>query len=125
MHRPPPLKIISNEIAEIEVYNSFIISTINEGVSFDYEELTWFSDLLKELYPNQKIGYIANRIHKYSVNPLIYFEKLHYEQVSAIAVICNNQEQVNMALYEKTFYKKEFEIFTEIETAINWINEVV
>ncbi len=125
MHRPPPLKIISNEIAEIEVYNSFIISTINEGVSFDYEELAWFSDLLKELYPNQKIGYIANRIHKYSVNPLIYFEKLHYEQVSAIAVICNNQEQVNMALYEKTFYKKEFEVFTEIDTAINWINKLV
>jgi len=125
MSRTSPITVISNEITTIEIYESYAISTITEGLALDHEHIDWFSDLFDKYYPNTKFGYIANRVNAYSINPLTYYTTAQYKNLSAFAIVCKSQRQKDMALYEKRFYNKPFNVFMEIESAISWVEETI
>jgi len=125
MSSSTPLKIISNEFAEIKIYEDFIISCTKEGLVFDQERLKSFFELVDKFYPNKKFGYIANRIYDYAIDPMIYHTVSVHENLSAIAIVCHNSKQRDMALYEKTFYPRNFEIFSNVEDAIYWIKNTI
>lgn len=120
-----PLKVISNEFAEIEIYEDYLVSTFKEGLVFNHEHLEWFFQLTKDFYPNKQFGYISNRMHDYAINPVIYHTVSLKENILAVAIVCHNKERKEMALFEKTFYDKDFEVFSSVEDAVDWIKTIV
>ena len=116
-----PFKIVDEEIAYLEMYDDFVISSIKDGITFDVEELNWFVMILDKYYPNKKFGYISNRIYDYSLNPTTYFTSAMYEKLNAMAIVCYSEIAKKTALFEKNFSKKPFEVFKDMEEAKNWV----
>lgn len=106
-----PFKIVDEEIAYLEMYDDFVISSIKDGITFDVEELNWFVMILDKYYPNKKFGYISNRIYDYSLNPTTYFTLAMYEKLNAMAIVCYSEAATKTALFEKKSLKSLLKFF--------------
>jgi hypothetical protein len=116
-----PIKIIDQDIAYLEIYDNFIISSIKEDIVFGLEELNWFLQVFEEYFPNKKFGYIGDRVFNYNIKPDTYFISSQHEGLSAMAIICYNELGKQTALFEKEFFKKPFSVFDNLEDAKKWI----
>lgn len=121
----PPFKIVALPFATVELYNKFVVVTIKEGVLFDQPELEALYEIFDTFYPNNSFGYISNRQNKYTINPTSYIETSKYPRLVGMAIVCTLESNKRMALYEKTFYEKPFEIFEGIEKAQEWIDKIL
>ncbi len=120
------IKIIDNEIAYMEFHDNYVISSIKEDVLFDVEELHYMLGVLDKEFKNKKFGYIANRIYSYNMNPIsTYPLSSFHENLSAMAIVCYSDVSRKTALYEKSFFKKPFEVFDEIEDAKKWVKNIL
>ena len=116
-----PFKIIDEDIAYLEMYDDFVISSIKDGITFDVEELNWFVMILDKYYPNKKFGYISNRIYDYSLNPTTYLTSSFHDRLSALAIVYYSEIGRETALYKKSFFIKPFSVFDDIEEGKNWV----
>ena len=114
------LKIIDLDFVSIEVYPTFLITTIKEGVVFDTNELEIIYQVFENQFPNKDFGLIANRVHDYTVNPTCYLESSKYKRLKAMAILCHEEASYNNAKFEKTFYK-DLEAFYTLEESISYI----
>jgi len=78
---------------------------------------TYFSD--------KHFVYITHRLNSYSVNPQIYFETSKIENLKGFAVVSSNYKAKVNAKVEQMFFKKPFKIFTELEDAVAWVDEIL
>ncbi len=62
--------------------------------------------------------YKSNRLHSYSVNPLIYIRAS--QNLVAMAMIIHDNELRKTAIFEKTFFDKPFKIIEHLTDAISW-----
>jgi len=120
-----PFKIIDEDIAYVELYDDFIISSIKDDIVFDIEELNWFLMIFDKYYPDKKFGYIGNRIFNYNLNPTTYLTSSFHDRLSAMAIVYYSEIGRETALYEKSFFKKPFSVFDNIEEAKSWIYEIL
>lgn len=105
----------------IEVYPSFLITTIKEGVVFDTNELEIIYQVFENQFPNKDFGLIANRVNDYTVNPTCYLESSKYKRLKAMAILCHEETSYLNAQFEKTFYK-DLEAFYTLEEAVAYIS---
>ena len=120
-----PIKIIDSEIAYMEFYDNYVISSIKEDIIFDIEELHYMVNIMDDQFPDKNFGYIANRIYSYNMNPVTYPVSSIHERLSAMAIVCYSDVSRKTALFEKDFFKKPFEVFDEIEEAKKWLQEIL
>ncbi|MBW2960634.1 hypothetical protein [Mesonia aestuariivivens] len=118
-----PFKIIDDDIAYIEFYEDYVISSVKEDVIFDLDELNWLFMLLEEHYPNQSFGYISNRKYNYNLNPTNYEMINLYEKIVCHAVVYHSEIGKKIAVFEKNFSTNAFEIFDSLEKAKEWVIE--
>lgn len=116
-----PFKVIELPFASLALYEKFVVVTIKEGVLFDRPELEAFYEIFDTFYPNTYFGYISNRQNKYTINPTSYIETSKYPRLIGMAIVCTVISNKRMALYEKRFYDRPFEIFETMEKAQEWI----
>ncbi|SHI50610.1 hypothetical protein SAMN04488096_102155 [Mesonia phycicola] len=118
----PPFKIIEDKIGKLRLYENYIITEINEDVVFDIEELNWLKMNIDTYYPKsiENIGYISNRINNYNIVPTNYYLSNLYNKVKTIAMVCYSDTSVQAALYEKSFQEKPFQVFRNLNDAIDW-----
>lgn len=109
----------------LELYENFIVVTIREGVLFDTAELQAIHEIFDTFYPTTNFGYISNRINDYTINPTCYFESSKYPRLLGMAIICNTESGKRMANYEKSFYKRPYEVFESMETGEQWIHTLL
>ncbi len=120
-----PVKIIKNEIAYLELYEDYILSSVNEGILIDDDILHWFLMLFDKYYPKKKFGYITNRINQYSLDPTVYPLLAMHNSLEAMAVISYTNLGQQNAFFEKGFFNKPFDVFSNIEEAKNWVFSVL
>ncbi len=120
-----PFKIIDLGFIHLELYKNYVISTIQEGVAFDFPHLTEFFEVLEENYSGQPIVSIAKRIHDYTVNPTCYLIAHTNLNLLGIAVVCVSKSAYETALFEKKFYKNSYEPFHTLDEAIDWSNKLI
>ena len=109
----------------LELYESYIISTIQEGVAFDAPHLAAFFEILEDNYKEKPLVSIAQRIQDYTVNPTCYMITEKKLNLLGIAVVCESKSAYETALFEKKFYKNLYEPFHTLEEAIDWSKELV
>ncbi|MDX1462462.1 MAG: hypothetical protein R3359_05355 [Marinirhabdus sp.] len=115
--------IIQLPFAQLEIYDDYVISTINEGVVFDTPHLEKLHEVFVLYFPNRPFGYIANRVNDYTVNPICYVKAKLLEQMAGMAVWCHTERNYQTAVFTKPFFPRAYEPFFKLEECVLWIEK--
>lgn len=121
-------KEIELDFGTVTILNNLLIAKLHEGVLFDVESNRKLLEIGEQVFQGEDYGYISHRINSYAVDPMVYFESANVKNLKAIAVVSENEmTRKNARELEQKFYKNAncFEIFTEIDEAINWIESKI
>ena len=112
------------DFCDMTIYDNYLVTVMKEGMNVTPE----YHDVLVEIahmyYSEKPFVYIAHRIHSYSVDPKIYFETSKIKNLKGFAVVSNNYKAKVNAQIEQMFFSKPFEIFTNLEDAIDWAKKI-
>lgn len=104
----------------------FIISEINEGIHFTWEDAQEIIAIAYEHYGKEKkISYISNRINKYSVRPqdwIKFFTEDH--NLENYAIVAYDKISYAQAAIENLFFKSRMGRFENLALAIQWVQEM-
>ncbi|MEL6810604.1 MAG: hypothetical protein AAFP76_04660 [Bacteroidota bacterium] len=112
--------IIELDFITIELFESYAVTTIKDGVAFDFEHLETISEVFKTNYTDGPFVSIANRKFDYTVNPTCLMRSDYIPNLLGIAVICYSRSAFETALFEQKFYSKPFKVFHTLSEGIVW-----
>ena len=112
---------LSYDFCSIDIYENYLIVVMNEGITVKPEHNTVLEKIANNYYSNKRFGYIKHRIHSYSVDPRIYFEKSKINNLVAFAVVSNQKINLMNTELEKKFFDKPFKHFSSLKEAIQWV----
>lgn len=115
---------LNHPYGSVSVYDNYIISVFNEGITVTPETNDTILNLIKPYFPNKKYVYIANRKYSYAVDPAVYSHISKNENLKGIAVVSSNRIALNNAELERLFIDKPFNVFYTIEEAEKWAQEL-
>lgn len=106
------------------LFDTFIVSEINEGISF-----TWDNHAKKvvkefgELYEQKgkDMVLVSNRVYSFSVRPIDWFKFFgdNYS-LKGYAIVSYTKQSLATVLIEKLFVRTSFRNFDNIDDAIIW-----
>ena len=117
-------EIMELEFGQVRIFQNILIAELNEGVLFNADNNSELLKIGTEVFKNRPYGYISLRKNSYAVDPLVYREAALAENLKAIAVVSENEMiKLNAHNVERQFYKDSgsFEVFDNLDEAINWI----
>lgn len=122
------IKIVEYSFGSFFLFDEFIVSEINEGVTFTWEDhAKQVVEELTDLYEDNGKGkvYISNRVHSFSVKPSdwLKFFRSNYN-LKAYCIVSYNKPSFITSLIEKLFMKSTFKTFHNIEDAIIWAKKI-
>ncbi|WP_435577472.1 hypothetical protein [Gilvibacter sp.] len=104
-----------------------IISEINQGVSFTYEQAKPVIETALEFYGDDaKIGYVSNRINNYALAPqdwLKFFRER--ENIHAVGIVAYTPIGLTNIILEKIFIRSRVKRFTSLDFAMKWTSSVI
>ncbi|WP_046758008.1 hypothetical protein [Kordia jejudonensis] len=112
------------ENGKLYLYNDLIIGEINEGAHISSETLLSFFEFFHENY-KIPFGYISYRKNSYSIDPQVYKMLPENNLLKGIAVVTVDKFSSLNAHVEKKFFNGNYELFTTLETAVNWLDTIV
>jgi len=121
----PILRTIELEFTILEFHENFVVSRVKEDVVLSKKQILDLIDACSGNYEGKKFVYISKRIHNYNVDPTVYIDLNKVKNLAGIAIVSDKTSSINMAQFEKTFSKIPFEIFLELEDAINWTQKIL
>lgn len=113
------------DFCTIEYYDNIMVCTIHEGEYIDIEKSNAIAINSDEYFTGKPFVYISNRKYSYAVDPSIYKYTSATEHLIGFAVVSKIPFSINSAKLEKHFIHKPFEIFSSVEDALNWSNEIL
>lgn len=119
------LKELNYPFGNIFIFQGFVISEINRGISLNWEEhaKVIVDDVSCFLGTNgNDLIYISHRINSYSVVPFdwINFFKSNY-QLKAYFIVSENKTRLLNSFIESLFFNNKIKRFSDIHTAVNSI----
>ena len=113
------------DFCDMAIYDNYVVVVMKEGVNItpDYSEI--LVEVTKTYFVDKPFVYITHRINSYSVDPKVYHEVSEIENLRGITVVSSNYKAKINAQIEQMFFKKPFEIFTELEDAIDWAKKLI
>ncbi|HLW33526.1 MAG TPA: hypothetical protein VKX40_14785 [Aequorivita sp.] len=115
-------RIFEASFGKVSIIDNIIVININEGYIFRANDLKELFDIFDTFFPNQKFGYLTNRVNDYTIDLSPELYKAVHPNLTAIAAVCYNQASFKNAKFEKEFYKKgSFEAFTDFQEAVAWL----
>ncbi|AXO78990.1 hypothetical protein DZC78_00845 [Olleya aquimaris] len=106
------------------VSDNVIISEINEGVHMNKKHATQIIKFVLDVFGDRPHVYISNRIHSYSVDTIVYSDVSKVKSLVGFAVVSNTLAARNAEI-ERLFLNKPFEIFSKLEEATTWANQIL
>lgn len=119
------LKSLKYPFCTIDVYNDYVISRINKGIHLTPDKNRILEDIANDYFNNKQFVYITHRINSYSVDPSIYLQTSKVKNLIGFAVVAEVPLAKGNAEVEKLFLKKPFEIFSDLDDAIEWAKSLV
>lgn len=115
---------IKLDFGKVFIHENILIAKLDEGILFDVESNKKLLEIGTEIFKGQNYGYISHRVNSYAVDPMVYMESAHANNLKAIAVVSENEmTRKNAEGVERKFYKDNncFEVFQTLEEAVAWI----
>ncbi|AUP77472.1 hypothetical protein [Flavivirga eckloniae] len=107
----------------------FIISELHAGIHFDWPKIKIVAKEVLNFYSeNSKLGYISNRVNSYSVDPQVWTKVERFNRNSFViggAIVYYNDRMYLNATLEKRFSKVKIVPFLSLDSAIEWIVNLV
>lgn len=106
-------------------FNKFIVSEMNQGAIFSWEDSLEIQSIAIDYYGEQKpIGYISNRVNKYSVRPTDWLKFKKMRNLTGYAIVAHTEQGWINALIERLFFKGNMERFRSLYDAVEWIKTI-
>jgi len=121
----PILRTIELEFTLLEFHENFVVSWVKENVVLSNKQVFDLIDACSGNYEGKNFVYISKRIYNYNVDSTVYLSLDKVKNLAGIAIVSDKTSALNMAQFEKTFSKIPFEIFLELEDAINWTQKIL
>ncbi|WP_179377017.1 hypothetical protein [Winogradskyella wichelsiae] len=112
------------DFCNLTVFDNYIIVNIKEGINVTPDRNNTLIDITETYFLNKPFVYISNRINSYSVDPKVYLKTSKIKNLEGLAIVSSNYQAKVNAEIEKMFFKKPFEIFSELEEAIVWAHKI-
>lgn len=119
------IKSLKYPFCTIDVYNNYVISRINEGFHLTPDKNRVLEDIANDYFNDKPFAYISHRKHSYSVDPSIYLQTSKIKNLCGMAVVAEAPLSKGNAQVEKLFLNKPFEIFSDLDDAIEWAKSLV
>ncbi|MGK0494150.1 MAG: hypothetical protein ACJAU2_000526 [Maribacter sp.] len=109
------------EIGKIQVYENYMVSIFDEGVTLTLERAYQIIGISEIYFRNKNFGFISLRKNSYAVDPTIYNYLKELENLKAFAIVSVKEIDMHNFKIEKLFYKKSMKFFIEYDNALKWI----
>ncbi|WP_438423298.1 hypothetical protein [Aquimarina macrocephali] len=109
----------SNEFCKIDLYDQYVILTINENVNFTLNKASILRDKLRKHYETEGFVMISHRKFEHKVSPEIYKQGL-LNNMRGLAIVSSNDKERDKAIMEQPLYGKSFAFFNTLEEAKSW-----
>lgn len=110
---------------KIRFYNNYAICNVNEGETICIEKCDKQTKAILDYFQSKPFVYITHRINSYAVDPTIYKETSNVKSLAGFAVVSASTIALQAAQVEKLFLKKPFEVFNDLQHAVNWANSIL
>lgn len=120
-----PLKVVTLNFTVLEFYEHFVVSSMFENEILNQKRVDGVTLICLEFFKGENFVYIAHRKADYNVDPTIYIHLTNLNLLKGIAVVSTIPPAVSMAKFEKKFSPVPFEIFAELEDAMEWATELI
>lgn len=123
------LKEFNYDYGKVFVFDGFVISEINQGITFTWEHHAKqiVEDVTSFLETNgNDIIYISHRINSYAVKPndwLKFFT--HSYSLKGYGVVGYTQGSLLNTMIENLFFSKKIKRFSSLDTAVQWATDKV
>ncbi len=121
----PILRTIELEFTILEFHENFVVSRVRENVILSKKQMFDLIDTCSSYYEGKNFVYISERIYNYNVDPTVYLTLNKSKTLAGVAIVSDKSSSLKMAQFEKKFSKIPFEIFLELEDAINWTEKIL
>jgi len=122
MALPSAKLTIDIDFARFELYEHFLVATIQEGVIFDTPHLQKFHEVFDQHYKDRPFGYISNRLNDYTINPTCYIETKKYDsKIVGMATLCYSEVTFKNATFAERFFDWPHQAFHTMEECVDWI----
>lgn len=121
------VKMYDLAMGKVFFYQNYLVIEVAEGMSFNHESAKELSVLTNLHFENKPFGYISNRIHSYSLDPMDYAKiREVFPNLKSFAIVTYNDLQKTSVRIEKIFFKGKINTFENLKDAINWVkNELI
>ncbi|SDI31756.1 hypothetical protein [Winogradskyella thalassocola] len=113
------------DFCDMTIYDHYVIVVIKEGIIVSTEHNNTLIKVTETYFSNKPFVYISHRIHSYSVNPEVYSKTAQIKNLIGLVVVSNNYQAKINAQIERMFFKKPFEIFSKMDDAFAWADEII
>ncbi|RKR08066.1 hypothetical protein CLV91_2835 [Maribacter vaceletii] len=113
------------EIGKIQVFDTYMVSIFNEGVTLTLERVFQIIGIAEIHFKNKPFGYVSYRKNSYAVDPTIYSHLRELENLKAFAIVSVKEIDMHNFNIEKLFYKKAMKFYIEYDNAIAWVKRRV
>lgn len=118
------VKIYDLTIGKVFFYENYLVIEVAEGMSFNHEKAKELSVLTNLHFENRPFGYISNRIHSYSLDPMDYTKIWEvFPNLKSFAIVAYNDLQKTSIRVEKMFFKGKINTFENLNDAIDWVKK--
>ncbi len=112
------------DFCTLEIYDTYVISTIDEGVHVNKKMGQLLIDSIIPHYKNIPFVYITNRKYSYSIDPTIYLKTSKINDLLGFAIVSTDKLPLNNVKVEKLFANKPLETFNTLKDAIFWAKKL-
>ncbi len=113
------------EYTILNFYDNYVVSRVKEGAVISSKEIKNLVEVCSGFYEDREFVYISKRVTNYNVDPTIYFNLEKVENLAGIAIVSSMVSSIKMAHFEQNFSKVPFDIFLDLEEALEWKNDLI
>ncbi|WP_405206082.1 hypothetical protein [Aquimarina sp. LLG6339-5] len=113
------------DFCKLDIYHNYMIAVMNEGIVVCTLKNSILIKIAEKHFKKTPFVYITHRVHSYAVDPIIYIKTAEVTNLMGFAVVSNDPKQKTLASYEKSFFKKDFKQFEDLESALIWKDEIL
>ena len=123
MNRPD--KIIELEFTILEFFPNYVISRVREGQVLGGKQLADLVEVCSDHYRGRKFVYLSYRVNDFNVNPTVFLNLENKKNLAGFGVVSQKTSSLKMANFEKNFCKIPYEIFLELDKALEWVEKIL
>ena len=120
-----PEKRLELEFTILNFFPNYVLSQPREGIVLGGQQVADLVEICSDYYKGKDFVYLSYRVNDYNVNPTIYLHLEDVKNLRGIGVVSKKTSSLNMATFEKNFSKVPYEIFLDLEKAIEWVQVIL